>query len=174
MVLLVGLSATLFACSSSRSDINVALSDDLTGIEHSDPVALGLLGDQLSVGEQFGVKPEDLSRAWFDGFESSVGSMVVEGDIATVEVTITCKRLQPAVDKSLPAINDLMTGPNTTDDLNALYEQSGKILLGNLQAEPLVTTVLTLTYQFENGERVLTPQSKKDLALELAKGSGSQ
>ena len=40
LALPASLSAALFACSNSNSDALSALSDDLTGIEHSDPVAL--------------------------------------------------------------------------------------------------------------------------------------
>ena len=166
--LLAGMLLVLLTCmGNDKGKVESSLGSDLDGIGNGQPEALEMLGEQLAVGEQFGVAPGALAAVWFEGYAYEVDDVVVDGETATAEVTITSRRLQPAIEKALPQIAAVMDDPPDDADLDALYAQCGQILLDSLAGEPLVTTTLTLTYHLEDGTWVMDTTSKKALSLAL-------
>ena len=167
-LMLVGMLLVLFTCLGNKGNaVRSSLNSDLDSIKKAEPAALEMLKEQLSVAEQFGIKPAALAAVWFDGFAYDVGEMDVDGETAVAEVTVTSRRLGSSVDAALPEIAAVMVDPPDDADLDALYAQCGQILLDKLAEEPLVTFTLTLTYHLEDGTWVMDATSQKALGLAL-------
>jgi len=169
-LILLALCLTLAACSGSKGDVRADATSTLDGIKHSDPSALDMLGEQLSVGEQFGIADKEFVSSWLEGFTYSIDSVDVQGDSASVKVTVSCRQLKSAVDESLPEIGLIMADPPDDADMDALYAQCGKVLLDKLKTEPLISSSLVLGYHLEEGVWSMDTTSQKDLAQVLAGG----
>ena len=171
VLLVAGSCLALVACrSDARTDPKTSLSTDLASIKNTDSAALELLSEQLSVGDQFGIDSKDLAKAWLSGFTYSTDSFEEYGTSATAKVTVTSRSLQSAMDKSMPAIGQVMANPSDDENIEALYARCGQILLENLKAEPLATTSLVLTYHLVDGKWVMDTQSERELASVLYSG----
>ena len=88
---------TLTACASESAEdiIRNDLTEELEAIKNLDQEILDeLLASMGDLGlEEYGITSEDLCRAWLDGFDYSIDSVVVDGDSAVATVTISCRSL---------------------------------------------------------------------------------
>lgn len=167
-----GFCLALFACSAnSESILRSAVRADLDGIMRAEPAALEMLSEQLAVGDQFGIDPHAFASAWLDGFSYSIDGLSIEADSAMVEITISSRSIQAALESSMPDIEQLMAKVTETDDIDLVYEQCGQIVLRNLQSGQLTTDSLTLIYHLSGRSWVMDVRSSKELALSLASGA---
>ena len=90
-----------------------------------------------------GVNPQDLIAAWTEGFQYQVGTITVNGNNATVEVTMTCKQYHPAADS---AVLRFISAPEirtmTEAEMNA---KLGSLIFSELARARPVTTTITIS-----------------------------
>ena len=72
--------------------------------------------------------------AYLDGFDYSVGDVKVDGDSATVHLSITCRSMGEATEAFMGAYNDALADVKDLTDTDALYELAGKTLLESLSS----------------------------------------
>ena len=94
----------------------------------------------LSEFEGYGINSQDLVSAWTDGFKFEIGTITVDGDKATAEVTITCKQFYPAV---TAATNALTSDPSISnlsmDEMMVKYTE--RVITELKQSSPASTTI---------------------------------
>jgi len=90
-----------------------------------------------------GINPQDLIAVWTEGFQYQVGAITVNGNNATVEVTMTCKQYHPAVDL---AVRRFISAPEvrtmTEEEMNA---RLGSLIFQELASARPVTTTITIS-----------------------------
>ena len=74
--------------------------------------------------------------AYLDGFDYSVGDVKVDGDSATVHLSITCRSMGEATEAFMGAYGDALANAKDLTDTDALYELAGKTLLESLFGNP--------------------------------------
>jgi len=99
--------------------------------------------DALKEFESLGINSKDLVNAWIEGFDYKVGTVKINGNKATVEITITCKQFYPAsaaADEKLSSV----PGIETMTDAQ-ITKKYGELLIAELKAAKPVTTTFTTT-----------------------------
>jgi hypothetical protein len=152
-----------------NTSVQSSVSRDLNAIRRIDYETLRLLGDQLAIGEQFGLSPKEVASILLEGYTYSIDSIEEEGEIAEVEISVTSRQLASVSVEILPEIARIMNNSQYEGrDIQEQYALAGEVLLEALRRQPLTTQTLTLTYHQSNGIWVIENRSAKDLALALA------
>ncbi|MDR1014373.1 MAG: hypothetical protein LBL86_05270 [Coriobacteriales bacterium] len=96
-------------------------------------------GGQL---ESVGIDPSELVSTWIDGFDYSIGAVTVTGDTATVELSITCKQLSPAI----TAATDALMADESIAELSSdeVTQKTGEAIMDALRAAQPETTAVTI------------------------------
>lgn len=85
---------------------------------------------------------EDTLAVWLDGFAFEVNEIAIDGNSATITVTITCKQLYPAVQKAqLLLQEDTSLASMTTDEIK---QKANERYQEELSAAQPVTTEVTI------------------------------
>ena len=101
--------------------------------------------DALKELEGLGINSKDLIAAWTDGFSYEIGKITVKGNNATVEVTITCKQLFPALST---AMDKLFNEPGFATMTEAqMFKRYGELVVAELRSSKPKTTKLTIPYK---------------------------
>jgi len=92
--------------------------------------------------ESFGINLNDVIDVWAKDFSFKIGTIKVDGNKATAEITVTCKQLNPAV---AAATNRLMSedlyGSGMTDE-QVLKKYNEYIIDELSKAKPVTTVVI--------------------------------
>jgi len=88
----------------------------------------------------YGISSTDLVSSWVEGFDYQIGDVTIDGDTATVQVTITCKQLYPVMSA---ATQTLMNDPDvSTMSVTDLQTKVGTEIMKEFQnATPVTTTI---------------------------------
>lgn len=98
--------------------------------------------------EVYGIDPATFAQSYFQGFDYSIGEIKVDGDTATVQVTLTCKSYAAIKDAIGAATAEL----NGSDEFASLphdeqYERIGQIVMTALEsATPVETKPISIKY----------------------------
>jgi hypothetical protein len=100
---------------------------------------IDLQGGQL---ESVGIDPSELVTTWIDGFDYSIGEITVTGDTATVELTITCKKLSPAI----TAATDVLMADESIAELSSdeVTQKTGEAIMDALKTAQPESTAVTI------------------------------
>jgi len=152
LALTSALSLAFFACSSNSDEqvIRDGITSELESIKQLDDDAMDqILGSAASSADfaQFGITDEEFVRSWLTGFDYSVDDVTVNGNNATVDVTITCKPMSGIMVTFQNDITDFASSDEaatmTQDELN---NQTGTILLDSVDDTSTATTSVSLPY----------------------------
>lgn len=139
---LLVLAIALAGCSSGPSDeevIRQGVSEELAAIKAGDDELISSVEEDAGEDlKTLGIDARDFMSAYLDGFDYSVGDVKVDGDSATVHLSITCRSMGEATEAFMGAYGDALANAlaNAKDltDTDALYELAGKTLLESLSA----------------------------------------
>lgn len=97
----------------------------------NDEFILGLEAGAGSDLDQLGITAEEFAEAFLDGFNYEVGDVTVDGDVATVDVTITSKSMDEISTEFQNRFTEWAStvDPSTITSENDLYKQGGQIFL---------------------------------------------
>jgi len=100
--------------------------------------------DNLKELSDLGVNTDDLIAAWVKDFSFKVGTIKIEGNKATAEVSITCKQLFPAIEK---ATEKLSNDPNLSNmSEKQAMKKWGEQVIAELNSAKAVTTVISIPW----------------------------
>ena len=98
--------------------------------------------NELNELSNMGVDAQQLVAAWVEGFDYTVGDIKINGNNATVSITIKCKQLNPAVDSAVALLeNDPALATMTEAQIIKKY---GEALISELKKTSPTTTVITV------------------------------
>lgn len=109
---LLALAIALVGCSSGPSDeevIRQGVSEELAAIKAGDDELISSVEE--GAGEDLktlGIDARDFMSAYLDGFDYSVGDVKVDGDSATVHLSITCRSMGEATEAFMGAYGDAL------------------------------------------------------------------
>jgi len=112
-----------------------------------------------------GGDPEALITSWMDGFDYKIGAISVDGDKATVELTITCKQLYPA----LKAAQNTATNTPGVENMSVTDIQALLIteMSAELQNAIPVTSTVSVSYEKVNNEWSEVSGAEGEIVLAL-------
>lgn len=143
--------STLASCGKSADAI---IKDDITrqldSVKKIDGDLASSLASSLTSGnfDVYGIDPAAFVQSYFKDFDYSIGDIKVDGDNATVQVTLTCKsyaELKTAIDAEAGKLDDDVEFIYLTHDEQ--YARIGAIVTSALDsATPTETKPITLKY----------------------------
>lgn len=104
--------------------------------------------------DEIGLEDDKFLDLYLDGFAYNIDELTVDGDTATVTVTLNCKKLEDAMALADERAMELYENPEqlqdkTDDEIDALL---GEIILAALDETELSETTFTVTYtELEEG-----------------------
>jgi len=141
-----------FALTSCGNSDDKAIRDEITkqldGIKSLDDTAVNnLLGDSInSLGlSSLGIDNGDFTKAWLTGFDYSVDNITINGNSATVSLTLTCKSINDIVATYQSELTDFANSggaANMTADEAA--QKSGQMFMDAVNSTPAKTTSIDL------------------------------
>ena len=147
LALAAALSLSLVACGKSDQDV---IRDGITAeFESIKNLTNKDLFDGFTQGagdlSTYGIDNEEFLRAWLSDFDYSVDNVSVNGNNATVTVTVTCKLMADFMDAAMEEAEDLSerAGDMTQKELN---QEVGKLLMKAITNMSAKTTKITLSY----------------------------
>jgi hypothetical protein len=115
---------------SDEATIRNGLTDELNDLK--DP-------NSATWSEVAGEMPADVIFAWLDGYNFEIGEIAIEGDAATVKVTVTNKQLLPVVVSTQTRLQGEIDSSMTSEEIE---KKANEILLDELQkAQPKTTDI---------------------------------
>ena len=93
--------------------------------------------------EDLGIDSQGLLIAWIDGYKYEIGAIKIDGNKATVEVTITCKPLLVALNAAGAEMLNDPNFKNITDEYE-LYSTLMDLAIAQLNSFSPVTTTITI------------------------------
>ena len=144
----LALGFTLSGCAGESDEelITKAIDNEMSIIVEPDDETIQMLADQATSGagstfETMGIDSAELVKSWIDGFGYSIGTITVDGDTATVEMTITSKQLGPVMMDWQANFEENATSQGFTS-MDEIYAYAGETIMDELNnASPVETTV---------------------------------
>lgn len=170
--LLVLSAGALAGCGKSA---DATIKDDMTrqldGVKKMDGDFANSLVSAFSTEsfEVYGIDPAAFVQSYFQGFDYSIGEIKVDGDTATVELTLTCKSYSAIK----VAIGEATAELNGSDEFASLphdeqYERIGQIVMEALDsATPLETKPITVRYTKKDDSWLPTDNTAQAIAKAL-------
>ena len=132
----------------------------------NDEFILGLEAGAGSDLDQLGITAEEFAEAFLDGFNYEVGDVTVDGDVATVDVTITSKSMDEISTEFQNRFTEWasMVDPSTITSEDDLYKQGGQIFLEVTREAEAAERQVELTFtQDSSGVWWMDTASEDDL-----------
>lgn len=153
-VLACAMSFVLVGCGgeSDEDQIQEALDAELGVIIDPTDEIIEELAEEASASagsslDTLGIDVNELVSSWVDGFGYEVGTITVDGDTATAEVTISCKQLGPIMMEWMETFEDDVLSQGLTS-MTDIYEYAGQTIMEKIDGASLSDT--TVTFEFEN------------------------
>lgn len=151
--------------------IRDALTQELESIKNQDAEFISEMSSSINAADfaEMGIAPEDFVSSYLTGFDYSIGDVVVDGDTATVQVTLSCKSyasLMQAVN-GLASDSEVMdTISNMSSEAEALVYLGGKVMELLDGTEVVECPPVTVEYNLIDGE--WTPTTASEEAITAA------
>lgn len=132
----------------------------------NDEFILGLEAGAGSDLDQLGITAEEFAEAFLDGFNYEVGDVTVDGDVATVDVTITSKSMDEISIEFQNRFTEWAStvDPSTITSEDDLYKQGGQIFLEVTREAEAAERQVELTFtQDSSGVWWMDTASEDDL-----------
>jgi len=99
----------------------------------------------------FGITSKALVDSWLDGYACELGTIVIDGESATVEASITIKQLGPIMNAWAEQTTALTEDVSITTE-DEYSAKAGEILMQLLKDATLTTTTATVTCTLAEGK----------------------
>ena len=90
------------------------------------------------------IDPQQLVTAWTEGFDYKIGAIRIDGNRATIEITITCKQINPAIEAAQLKFRNDPTADSLSE--NERQKKYNELAVSELKAASLVTTTISVEY----------------------------
>lgn len=147
----LGCMCTLIGCGPSDEEMcKEAVDSTLSQFKNVDDELLDSVLDELpsslqSSYESVGLDFKAMFKSWLDGYDYKLDSLQIDGNKATANVTVTCKKLMPAMTQGADkATSDFASGtvlPKTQDEATKYVAQKMMDALDAAQPEQIDTTL---------------------------------
>lgn len=145
---MLAVSFTLFGCAGESDEelITKAIDDEMGIIVDPDDETIEMLAEEATSGagstfETMGIDSTELVKSWIDGFGYTIGTITVDGDSATAEMTITSKQLGPIMMDWQASFEENATSQGFTS-MDEIYAYAGQTIMDEINnASPVETTV---------------------------------
>lgn len=147
-LVMLAVSLTLFGCAGESDEelITKAIDDEMGIIVDPDDETIEMLAEEATSGagstfETMGIDSTELVKSWIDGFGYTIGTITVDGDSATAEMTITSKQLGPIMMDWQASFEENATSQGFTS-MDEIYAYAGQTIMDEINnASPVETTV---------------------------------
>ncbi len=140
---LLALVIALAGCSSGPSDADIirqGVSEELESIKSGDDDLIAQVeegaGEDL---EMLGLDTKEFMAAYLKGFDYKVGDVNVDGDSATVHVSITCRSMDGIEEDFKSAFAEALANVEDPSDTDSLYKIAGQAFLDSVNNAELKT-----------------------------------
>lgn len=177
MILLASalLALSIGALSSCGKSADAIIKDDMTrqldGVKKMDGDFANSLVSAFSTEsfEVYGIDPATFVQSYFKGFDYSIGEISVDGDTATVQVTLTCKSysgIKAAIGEATAELNGSAEFANLPHDEQ--YERIGQIVMDAVDgATPAEAKPVSVKYAKKDGSWLPTDNTAQTIAKAL-------
>lgn len=168
MAMTFSLSALVACGQDNEKLIRDGVTEELEGVKALNDETMSALTDSSGVAQmaEYGISAEDFLRSYLSGFDYSLGDVVVDGDKATVEVTLTCKDFAEYQTKLEEAAAALAADGSV--DMSNVNEKIGEIVMGTLdQVQASQTDPITLEYELVDNTWTPTDESMQAVATAM-------
>ena len=155
----------LFGCGAPTPEdaIRASLSQALDGIKNGDEAALEELAADMDVDRfsEYGIDSMEFMRAYLDGFDYSIDSIVVDEGSATATVTLQCRSFSQYRDALTAAAKDLVGDRSqlaslSNDEINASY---GTLITDRIEGIGMAPTdPFAITYKLDESSSTWEPE----------------
>lgn len=151
---------------SDEEKVKTAVDDEMSLITNPTDEMIQQLADEASSGaagslETMGIDSTEMVKSWIDGFSYEIGEVSVDGDTATVDMTITCKQFGPVVTAWTDDLQTAASSGNFTS-IDEVYSYAGQSLMDGLNNASPVTTEVTLDVEKGDGGDWSLPQNSNN------------
>lgn len=141
---MLAVSFTLFGCAGESDEelITKAIDDEMGIIVEPDDETIEMLAEEATSGagstfETMGIDSTELVKSWI----YTIGTITVDGDSATAEMTITSKQLGPIMMDWQASFEENATSQGFTS-MDEIYAYAGQTIMDEINnASPVETTV---------------------------------
>ena len=98
--------------------------------------------NELKELSKLGINTDDLINAWVKDFSFKVGTIKIDGNKATAEISITCRQFFPAFEAATEKLMQEDLSGFTTEA--AVYKRYGELIVEELNKQKPVTTVVKI------------------------------
>ena len=144
--LALGFSLSGCAGESDEELITKAIDEEMSIIVEPDDETISMLAEEATSGagstfDTMGIDSTELVKSWIDGFGYTIGTITVDGDTATAEMTITSKQLGPIMMDWQASFQENATAQGFTS-MDEIYAYAGQTIMDEINnASPVETTV---------------------------------
>lgn len=132
VAVLAALVIALVGCSSGPSDADVirqGIDEEFASIKSGDDELLSAVEEGAGEDMQtLGIDAKEFMAAYLDGFDYTIGDIKVDGDAATVHISVTCRSMSDITGAFETAFTDALADVDATDE-DALYKLAGQVLM---------------------------------------------
>lgn len=144
--------ATLLgACSGINPEelIRADLTTNLELVKNADKETVSELMQDINADEleMYGIDGAEFATSLLEGFDYSIDSVAVEGDVAVAELSITCKSATTLYGELESLTVDLLSDPSVyTMTQEELYARAGELVMEALDETEVRTTPIEVSY----------------------------
>ena len=170
LVASLAISISLTGCGASDEEgITKAIDDEMGIIVNPTDETISMLADEAASGaggtlDTMGIDSNELVTSWIDGFAYEIGTISVDGDTATADVTITCKQLGPVMMDWQANFETNAAAQNFTS-MDEIYTYAGQTIMEELNGASPIETTITLELEKSGSDWTLPDSSANQQAL---------
>ena len=139
----------LVGCSSGPTDADVirqGIDEELSSIKSGDDELVSAVAEGAGEDlDQLGIDSAQFLSAYLDGFDYSIGDINVDGNTATVHLSVTCRSMNGIVSDFESKFTEALTEADDVTDEDALYKLAGEVLMQCVADAPLKTSECDVT-----------------------------
>lgn len=155
MVAVLAVSLTACGGKSDEEVIREGVTSEFETIKNYDGTGTSeIFGDVSEMAEldQFGISADDFFKTWLSGFDYSVDDVTVDGNNATVKVTVTIKSFAEAMEDFQTRISEIDATTMADKTQEELYAEMGTMLMDCIDSASLMTETVELPYTLNGNE----------------------
>lgn len=172
MISFVLLAGLLTACGEKVDDeeiIRQALMEEVDGIKNMEESALEEMGaEELTAQlEPLGINGEEFLKSYLEGFDCTIGDIVVDGDRAIATATLKCKSFNDINTELQDVSTQMLENPEELADMSEeeIMQKMGEIFMDvTKKAEVKETMPIEINYELQDDIWTPTSESEQSIA----------
>lgn len=172
MISFVLMAGLLTACGKKVDDeeiIRQALMEEVDGIKNMEESALEEMGaeDLTAQLEPLGINGEEFLKSYLEGFDCTIGDIVVDGDRAIATATLKCKSFNDINTELQDVSTQMLENPEELADMSEeeIMQKMGEIFMDvTKKAEVKETMPIEINYELQDDIWTPTSESEQSIA----------